>query len=284
MQSPRFIFSFILLFLSLQAYAKTVVIQGSERSDYVVDTLKQALSYSVNKNYQVKFYNQFLPKIRVFQNIANNGGINIIAAGATIDREKMLQPIYFPLVKGVFGWRIPLVNKNNSDLFLPRLSAEEFKTLTVGQLHSWSDTKVLESNDLHVEKGSSYQGLFQMLAANRFDYFPRSIIEVQKEFNEQKNLSITIDTNSLLHYPTAYFFYVNKMNKTLADDVAYGLEQSLKDGSFERLFMQYYGDIVNKTINENRIVYHLKNPFLPKKTPLNRKELWLNLTTNEEVY
>jgi len=283
-QSPRFIFSFILLFLSLQAYAKTVVIQGSERSDYVVDTLKQALSYSVNKNYQVKFYNQFLPKIRVFQNIANNGGINIIAAGATIDREKMLQPIYFPLVKGVFGWRIPLVNKNNSDLFLPRLSAEEFKTLTVGQLHSWSDTKVLESNDLHVEKGSSYQGLFQMLAANRFDYFPRSIIEVQKEFNEQKNLSITIDTNSLLHYPTAYFFYVNKMNKTLADDVAYGLEQSLKDGSFERLFMQYYGDIVNKTINENRIVYHLKNPFLPKKTPLNRKELWLNLTTNEEVY
>ena len=283
MQLPVFLFSLILLPLSLNTFAQTVVIQGNERSDYFVDTLKQALSYSPNKNYQLKFYNKDLPKSRVFENISTNGGISIVAAGATIDREKILQPIWFPIVKGLFGWRIPLVNKENRNLFSHQLSIEAFKKLTVGQLHSWSDTKVLESNGLPVEKGSHYQGLFQMLAANRFDYFPRSIIEVQQELDDHKNLSITIDRNILLHYPTAYFFYVNKSNKGLADDVTYGLEQSLKDGSFERLFMHYYGDIINHTLSENRRVYHLNNHFLPEKTPLHRKELWLDLVTNEEI-
>ncbi len=280
MRSLLYLFLFLFLSLNLNTFAQTVVIQGSERSDYFVNTLKQALSYSPNKNYQLTFYNKALPKIRVLKNIASNGGINIIAAGATTDREEMLLPIYFPIVKGLFGWRIPLVNKNNSNLFLPKLSTQAFKKLTVGQLHSWSDTKVLESNNLHVEKGSHYQGLFSMLAANRFDYFPRSILEVQSEFDAHKDMDIAIDSNILIHYPTAYFFYVNKENKTLADDVKYGLEQSLKDGSFERLFMHYYGDIINYTVSEKRRVYQLGNSFLPKKTPLHRKELWLDLTTN----
>ena len=63
-----------------------------------------------------------------------------------------------------------------------------------------------------------------------------------------------------------------------------GLEQSLKDGSFERLFIRYYGDIIKQALSENRLVYQLKNPFLPKKTPLHRKELWLDLAANEEVH
>jgi hypothetical protein len=276
-RSLFFLFSCLLLSLSLNTFAQNIVIQGSERSDYVVDTLKQALSYSTNKNYQLKFYNQFLPKVRAFQNIANNGGINIIAAGATIDREEMLQPIYFPLIKGLFGWRIPLVSKKNEHLFSPNLSTEAFKRLTIGQLHSWSDTKILESNNLHVEKGSHYQGLFDMLTANRFDYFPRSILEVQREYDEHKGMDIAIDANVLIHYPTALYFYVNKDNKALADDVKFGLEQSLKDGSFERLFMHHYGEIINHTINEKRRVYQLENPFLPTKTPLHRKELWIDL-------
>jgi hypothetical protein len=259
------------------------VVQGSERSNYYIDTLKHVLSYSPSKNYQLTFYNKNLPKSRVLNNIATNGGIDIIAAGATVEREQLLQPIWFPILKGLVGWRIPLVNKENSNLFSSNITAESFKKLTVGQLHSWSDTKILESNNIHVEKGSNFQGLFQMLAAKRFDYFPRSILEVQAELEDHKSLNITIDTNILLHYPTAYLFYVNKSNKSLAEDVAYGLEQSLKDGSFELLFNRYYGETISHATKDNRRVYHLKNPFLPTKTPLHRKELWLDLSTKNDV-
>jgi len=267
-------------FLSFNTFAQTLVVHGAERNDYFVDTLKQALSYSPTKNYQLNFFNKNLPKSRVFKSIINNEDISIIAAGATIDREEVLLPIYFPIVKGLFGWRIPLVNKNNNDLFTPKLSTEAFKSLTVGQLHSWSDTKILESNNLQVIKGSHYQGLFSMLAANRFDYFPRSILEVHREFEAHKDMNIAVDSNILIHYPTAYFFYVNKENTVLADDVKYGLEQSLKDGSFDKLFNKYYGDIVSHIINEKRSVYQLDNPFRPQKTPLHKKDLWLNLAEN----
>ena len=256
---------------------------GKEVDSYIVNLLKQALSYSPEKNYQLAFYNKNLPKLRVFQSIATNDGIDVIAAGASIDRDKILRPIRFPIMKGLFGWRVPLVNNNNSDLFAQTLSPSTFKKLKIGQLFSWSDTKILESNNLPVEKGSHYQGLFYMLDANRFDYFPLSVMEVHDEFDNYKTLNISIDEHILIYYPTAYLFYVNKDNKTLANDINYGLEQSLKDGSFEQLFMQYYGKIINQTILEKRKVYKLKNPLLPQKTPLHRKELWLNLSTEEII-
>ncbi len=272
-------FIVISFLLSFNAPAKDIVIQGSQRTDYFVETLKQALSYSPEKNYQLQFYNQYLPKMRAFQNIANNDGIDVIAAGATLDRVKILQPIMFPILKGLFGWRIPLVSKKNTDLFQTQFSNLAFKQLTLGQLHSWSDTKVLESNGLHVEKGSNYQGLFEMLAADRFDYFPRSILEVKKEYIKHKDMGIVIDKNILIHYPSAYFFYVNNNNQALANDIKYGLEQSLADGSFDRLFNKYYGKTVNQILSENRRVYQLDNPFLPKNTPLYRKELWLSFAS-----
>lgn len=260
-----------------QSFAHDVVIQGSERKDYFIDILKHALSYTPEKKYQLKFYDQNLPKVRVFEHIATNNGIDIIAAGATIDREKILLPIRFPILKGLHGWRISLVQANNKTLFAKPLSIEDFKKLTVGQLHSWSDSRVLASNNIKVEKGSDYQGLFHMLAAGRFDYFPHSIIEVEEEYSNHQAMNITIDPHILIHYPAAYYFYVNKHNSALATDVNYGLEQSLKDGSFEQLFMFYHGAAIKKTLAEKRKVYHLENPFLPMKTPLARKELWLNL-------
>ncbi len=281
MRSPRLLALLFCLLINFNSFAQTVVFPGHERPDYYYDVLKQALSYSPNKNYQLKFYNNYLPKIRVFENIITDGGIDIIAAGATTDREKILLPIRFPLVKGLLGWRIPLVHKNNSDLFLPELSNEDFKKISVGQLHTWSDSKILESNNLNVKRGSNYLGLFHMLAAGRFDYFPRSILEVQREFDDHKDLNIAIDSNIILHYPTAYIFYVKKYNKTLADDISFGLEQALKDGSFDKLFNKHFGEIINHRIKEQRRVYHLNNPFLPKKIPLNRKELWLDLSPKD---
>ena len=282
----RSYFIFILILVLLQStavYSQTVTIQGNSRNDYFVDVLKNALSYSPDKGYNLAFYQKDIPKTRVFDNIANNNGIDIVAGGATTAREQILQPIWFPILKGLFGWRIPLINKDNPDLFFGGLSTKAFFKLTVGQLHSWSDVKILESNGVTVVKGSHFEGLFQMLSAKRFDYFPRSILEVQKEFDDRKALNIAVDKYALIHYPSAYVFYVNKENHKLAKDVTYGLEQSLKDGSFERLFKRYFGDIIKKTRNEKRTIYQLQNPFLPEKTPLKRKELWLNFSTEKEV-
>jgi hypothetical protein len=265
------------MFLSTLSYAEKVVFPGLERDDYFASLIKHVLSYDKNNNYQVEFSNKDLPKNRVLKLISNNMGIDVIAAGATKEREKSLLPIHFPILKGLNGWRIALVTKNNKNLFLQHSTLAQFKSLTPGQLHSWSDTKVIASNDIHVEKASSYDGLFTMLANNRFDYFPRSILEVRWEYDKYKDLNIMIEPYRLIHYPTAYYFFVNKKNTKLAHAISFGLEQALKDGSFDVLFNEYFGDAVDKVQNENRIVLSLNNPFLPSLAPLSRTELWLDL-------
>jgi len=255
--------------------AQDIVFPGHESDYYVTKLLEHALSYSPQKHYHLKFNNQGLPKTRVFKMIAANEDIDVIAAGSTLEREKHLLPIKFPILKGLHGWRIPLVAKNHQNIFDTELSLTEFKSFKPGQLHSWSDTKILESNGIIVEKASLYQGLFSMLATNRFDYLPRSLIEIDGELEKFKDLAITKDKNALIHYPTAYYFYVNKERKSLATDILYGLEQSLIDGSFENMFAQYYGHFIERVNQENRKIYRLKNSTLPSDTPFSRQELWL---------
>ena len=257
-----------------------MVIPGIQRVDYFTSILEKALSYHPEKHYRVKFVDYDVPKLRAFKLIANNEGIDTIAAGATNERQAMLLSVKLPLLKGLNGWRVPLVTEQNKNLFKINHSRADFEKLIAGQLLTWSDTKIIESNGIRVEKGSNYLGLFSMLEKNRFDYFPRSVLEIEDEFNRHKHMGIVIDPNIIIHYPTAYYFYVNRNNLELAQDIEYGLEQAIKDGSFDRLFDHYYGQVVNKIKRQNRRVFELKNPYLPKDVPLSRKSLWLTMKQN----
>ncbi len=270
--------SLMLFFSSAFTSAQTVVLPGNEREDYITEILTKALSYSPDKNYQLGFINVDIPKIRAFHFVSNNDGIDVIAAGATKQREEQLLAIKFPLYKGLYGWRIPLVKKSNLELFANINSIEQLQKISIGQLHSWSDTKILEYNSLNVIHGSDYKGLFQMLNKSRFDALPRSVFEFSWELNAHKSLDLAIDPYILLHYPTAYFFYVNKSNLQLADDIAAGLEKALLDGSFEAIFMRHHGDIIKQVQSENRRIFHLSNPFLSIGTPLDRENLWVDFT------
>ncbi|WP_440876448.1 hypothetical protein [Thalassotalea sp. PLHSN55] len=260
--------------------AKDIVMSGNEREDYSTALLSHLLSYSPNKNYRLTFQNVDVPKLRIFRMIANNEDVDIIVAGATKAREKILKPIRYPIYKGLFGWRIPLVHQDNEHLFSPAPSLSQFKKYIPGQLHSWSDTKIIEHNNIRVEKGSDYVGLFHMLNKKRFDYFPRSVLEVFWEYDAHQDLQIAIEPHVLIHYPTASVFYVNKDNNELASDIALGFEMAINDGSFQQLFNHYYGDIVSKVSAQKRTAIHLKNPLIIEDLPRQRTELWVNFANN----
>jgi hypothetical protein len=185
--------------------------------------------------------------------------------------------VHFPILRGLQGWRIPLVRKNNQDLFKDVHTLDAFKKLIPGQFHTWSDTEVLEANGITVTKGTDYEGLYGMLSKGRFDYSPRSILEVDSDYLAHKNLNIAIEPNIIIHYSTAYYFFVNKNNQVLANDLLAGLEAAHLDGSFNKLFMRYYGEQINKVIDKKRRLIQLQNPLLPKTTPLERSELWIRL-------
>lgn len=261
-----------------QTYATDVVYHGEQRQDYYVQLLHHILAYAKDKDYQLSAFGQYLPKYRDFEIMTKGEGIDVVMGGSTLDREHIALPIRFPLLKGLNGWRIPLVHKSQENMFAEVVTMEQFRRLVPGQFHTWSDTKVLESNGIKVQKGSSSEGLYAMLEKKRFDYFPRSVIEIEANLSAHKDLNITIDPYVLIYYPTAFYYYVNKDNVALAQDIKMGLEQALADGSFDRLFMEHYGGVITKFRQQKRRIFQLENPYLSDKTPLKRQELWLDLS------
>ena len=67
---------------------------------------------------------------------------------------------------------------------------------------------------------------------------------------------------------------VNRHNTRLAQDIREGLEKAIADGSFDKLFQQYYGERLRKAHLETRTVIELRNPLLTPGTPSDRPELW----------
>ena len=120
-----------------------------------------------------------------------------------------------------------------------------------------------------------FESLFDMLQVGRFDYFPRSIMEVWDEERIHAGKGLVVEQTLVMHYPTAYYFFVNKKNTALASTIETGLKRAIKDGSFDQLFNQEFGDDIQRSRMASRKKLELTNPLLPPKTPLGQKELWL---------
>ena len=280
---------FLLLFftLSLQAQTEQALIRkkfttkitysGTERKSYAIELLQHVLSYDQNNDYNLAAFGKNLPTMRAFNLLGKAMGIDVTIAGATIKREQLALAIHFPILQGLYGWRIALIHDDNKNIFSNIKSLEEFKQLRALQFHPWSDSKILRLNNIKLIKGSDLEGLYLMLDKKRADYFPRSVLEVDHDLAQHQHLAIVKEQNTLIWYPKAVYFYVGKNQITLAKSIRQGLELALIDGSLEKLFMRYYGDIVTKLKNEQRRVFKLTNPLLSPLTPLERSELWLDL-------
>lgn len=202
--------------------------------------------------------------------------VDVVWSMTSVEREAKLLPVRISIDKGLMGWRVALLGKNQGQLLQNIHSLDDLQQLHAGQGHDWPDRKILEFNGLPVETSANYQGLFHMLAAGRFDYFPRSLLEVWREADSYRQLGLQVDSHIILHYPTTAYFFVSPDNPQLAETLRVGLERALADGSFDRLFFAYYGALLQQTKLSQRQIFELSNPLLPAETPLNRPELWLN--------
>jgi hypothetical protein len=244
--------------------AKEVRFSAAKTDTYHLNLLTKALSYFPQKNYSVTFieYNQKTPKPRLFTRLSKGQRVDVINGSATPERESKYRAIYFPTLKGVREWHIPIVSKSNASLFSKVNTLQQLKSLVPIQLNIWPSIKIFEHNGIKVASGSNYKGLFLMLTKGRADYFPRSIFHVNKAISNNKNLDIMLDPYTLIKYPSAYYFYVNKDNVELANDIEKGLNLALADGSFDTLFNSAFGDIFKPLSLSERKVFNLNNPNL----------------------
>ncbi len=281
----HWVISILLLnsFLALQAHADSKPIKSqavaNDNDKYVYEMLKLALSYSGDKyKLTVDEVNE-KTLARTITEI-ESGVVDIMWTATDKEKEDRMLPVRIPLYKGLFGYRIFIINKNNQAKFANIETLDDLKKITLGQGTSWADTKILEANGLHVVKTMKYPGLIYMVDGGRFDAFPRGVHEPWAEVVNYPKLDLMVEPSLMLVYKMPFYLFVNKSNTVLAKDLEDGFNQAIADGSFNKIF--FANPAVQKVIEnanmKNRTIFELKNPDLPPKTPVDRPELWLDVS------
>jgi len=246
--------------------------EGDRRYDYAMQLLQLALSKTATE-YRIQPAEIAMNQERQVLEIEAGRTIDVGPIPSSADREARLLPIRIPINKGVLGWRLGLIRKGDEGLIAGVNTLNDLKGVRLAQGQEWPDTQILRANGIDVITAPRYEGLFKMLTGKRFDYFPRSVMEI---WDEQAINADTLEVEShlALHYFYDAYFMVNRHNTRLAQDIREGLEKAIADGSFDKLFQQYYGERLRKAHLETRTVIELRNPLLTPGTPSDRPELW----------
>jgi len=217
--------------------------------------------------------------------LLDDNSVDLIWVGTNKVREQRYLPVYFPLFRGLLGYRVLLIRKEDLAKFSMIKKPEQLKKLVACQGAHWPDSDILEANGYAVSRVAHYYAMFKMLAKNRCDYFPRAIYE---GYSEQKAISgefpnIILLDDPILHYNFPFYYFVSKNNTALAQRLAVGLNTALKDGSFMSLMKNH---TVSKHLFplsrwKNKRYFELSNNDFDIKILEKNAQFWLKLKTKD---
>lgn len=196
------------------------------------------------------------------------GYINTMVLDTTTELEQRLQAVRIPVDKGLLGYRVFLIRKADQSKFHKVQTLDDLRRFNVGQGTDWSDTLIFRAAGFTVITGNTYEGLFGMLEAGRFDAFGRGVTEVLPEVSDfgNKAPSMVIESDLLLYYPMPVYFWFPKTEDGYrrAARVDEGMRMIIAQGTLDKLFMAEYSDTLKKLNLKNRRLFKIDNPLLPK--------------------
>lgn len=281
---------FFLLFMSMpsaQAKDELYYFQVDGRYDYRTELLKLALSYteldSLNEGVTLQPEGN-IPTARATYLMSKNKIRGIVSLATSHEREDELLAIKIPIMAGILGMRVFLIHQEKQEAFTRVQHENQLKQYVAGFGEHWGDLAILKENGIPVLPVAKYSSLFDMLNAQRFDYFPRGVNEIYKEHETygQKFPSLSIEKSLAVYYPYPVYFFVSKQDVLIAKRIELGLKKALADGQFKRLFLQYHGDLLTKLDFENRKIFNLRNDSLPEDARIQNMDWWLDTKSRIE--
>ena len=244
---------------------------------YAIAALRVALA-NQDEDYKVVVAEDQITLARAVDDLEQDS-MDVMWMPADAAVEARLLPIRFPLLKGLLGHRICIINPAEQGTFDRVETMDDLKRLTFGQGQGWSDVEILKSNGLNVVTTSKYQNLFYMVEGGRFDGFPRGVMEPWAEIASRPELDLVVEKRVVLIYRLPFYLFVRKDERHLANKIMQGFETALKNGSFDEFF--YNNNLVKDALTRSnlsgRAAFHLHNPALTPETPLEREDYWLDL-------
>lgn len=240
---------------------------------YVADLIRLALS-KVGDAPEVRLIPLEMQQSRsMAELVAGRAEFDLMWSMTTAARERSgLRVIRFPIDRGLLGWRLLLVKAQNLERWGRVKSLSELKQFIAGQGHDWPDVDILKANGLPVVTSHNYDSLFRMLKVGRFDYLPRSILEVDAELADGRHPELRVVPDLMLRYLAAAYLFVSPSEGSLANDLDRGLRQAAIDGSFQALFKVHFGALIEAHPVQSSRVLQLMNPDGPG---VNATDLWL---------
>lgn len=279
MKSAHFVFIAVFTFILDPAiFAQTLVRyvppenENDKRHTYTYTLLREALEITKVKygTYDLTAGPRLSPQQSVLR-LKNGKDIDIIVSMTSNQYEAMFTPVRIPLFRGMIGDRLLMIHRKH-ELFFKNLKADDLKKVTLVQGVMWPDTRILKANGYNVIGGDIYGSLFPMLENDEPRAFPRAVHEIWEELDRYPQFVIA--PNLYFNYPAALYFFTRKEQPELARRIEDGLLMLIESGRFEKLFIEYIGDKLEKAALGEREMVRLSNPELPAATPLNDKKLW----------
>lgn len=257
---------------------------ADRRYEYYWDLLDAALKVTTPEYgpYLMVSSSVSMSPARAALEVENGGQINIIVRTTSPGLEKQLRPVRIPLDKGLTGYRLFLVRSDAQGAFdkVDRLS--DLAPYKIGQGKGWIDVQILRASGLQVVEGETYDGLFQMLRAGRFELFSRGVNEISGELvsAHQQHQALTIERHLLLYYPLPRYFFVSRTpeGERLAGRLEAGLLRLMQSGEFDRRYVAYKQETLAGLSLAGRRVLRLPNPTLSPETPLGNARWWDDLS------
>ncbi|MBD8878941.1 transporter substrate-binding domain-containing protein [Rhodanobacter sp. 7MK24] len=232
------------------------------RTGYPVAVLRLALEH-LNVAFSMKQSAIVLSQARTLRLLEDNQVVTVGWSVATVERDKRLLTVRVPIDRGLIGWRILLIRRDEEKQFRDLLTVSQLAHVPMAQDQDWPDLAILRDNGFDMTAAFDYASLFSMLKLGHVDAVPRSVAEIGQELQSPDGADLVAETHLLLHYPSALVFFVSKSNPSLAAELQKGLERAIADGSLRRLFELTYRQSLNALHLHDRHVIELTNPLLP---------------------
>jgi hypothetical protein len=179
----------------------------------------------------------------------------------SLDREAHFHPIRIPIMAGLFGKRVLLIDAEDTR-FSHDMNLSDLQELRAVLGYDWPDTAIFRHAGIPVIE-TTYRASFKMVSEGFADMFPRSVMEVLEEMdNKDFSKGLVVDNNIVISYPSPVFFFVGSNNQRLATRINDGLLKLLKNHRFQQLLSEHEGYQKGLELIKGRTVINIDNPFL----------------------
>ncbi len=275
----------LLALLGWQAQAAAldtyVIDLNSSKSDYNDSHIQRLLTAALEASrarygaYELKISTLRVQRDRLMLEMMRGRDVNLSAQVTSAEWEQKLIPLRIPVDKGLSGYRIALIDGRDQAEFSKVRTLAQLKAKSLGAGRQWSSTAVLVQSGFTVQTGATTSGLHRMLAAHRFQYFPRAIDEALFERDEYAPgfPQLAVESSFAIYVPLPRYFFVGGQPR-LAQRLEYGLQQLIANGRFDQIFHEFYDGLIEKAGLRKRRIFTLDNPLLSPQTPLANSAYW----------